>query len=338
MWHTADDRTAPRLTISAGNRPILADRLRPRIAWPTLAGFPARGPRSWGGRLRLVVPGLLRGAALACLVVGLARPQTVAGRTRLAGRGVAIVVALDQSSSMNTADFPDGPDAPPSTRLDAARRTFARFVTGRADDLIGLVVFANYPDLAAPPTLDHDFLRSAAAAVRPARPGDDGTNLGDAVVWSLDALRDASPAKKVLILLTDGRNSPAVARPADPVAAAEIARGLGVTVHTIAVGRAGASVLGVDPATGREVRTEVEGPDLDLLRRIAETGGGRAFQATDAGVLDAVFREIDALEKSPVRGEVRTRYREEYAPWAFAALGLIALDRWLAGGRSRLTP
>src|SRR5260370_8089476 len=39
--------------------------------------------------------------------------------------------------------------------------------------------------------------------------------------------------------------------------------------------------------------------------------------------------------KSPVRGEVRTRYRELYAIWAASALGLLAFDRWLSADRFR---
>src|SRR5437879_4519027 len=80
---------------------------RPRIAWPSLDGFPRRGAT---GLSRLApLPVLLRGLAIAALAVALARPQSVGGQTRIAGRGVAIVVALDHSSSMNTVDFPVDP-------------------------------------------------------------------------------------------------------------------------------------------------------------------------------------------------------------------------------------
>ena len=146
-----------------------------------------------GGRRRAVVvssvPYVVRGLAIAALAVAVARPQTVGGTTRIAGQGVAIVVAVDQSSSMSAADFPDGPGRPPVSRLEAARATLARFIAGRPDDLIGLVVFANYPDLACPPTLDHKFLLDSVNSVRPARPGDDGTNLGDALIWGVNALK-----------------------------------------------------------------------------------------------------------------------------------------------------
>lgn len=305
--------------------PWLLSRSRPRIVWPTLDGFRSVGRR--GAGLKAMLPFVIRGLAIACIAVALARPQRVAGRTRIAGQGVAIVVALDQSSSMNAADFPEEGALPPIARRDAARRTLARFVAGRPDDLIGLVVFANYPDLACPPTLDHEFLLDAVRSVRSARPGDDGTNLGDAIVWAIEALRASAPKKKVLVLLTDGRNSPAVPRPTDPLKAATIARELGITLHTIAIGSAGGLVTGVEPRTGLEVTTEMEGPDLPYLESLAKAGGGQAFHAANAGTLDRVFATIDVLEKSPVRGEVRTRYREDYAPWAAAALGLLLFDR-----------
>jgi Ca-activated chloride channel family protein len=316
--------------------PWLLARRRAKLAWPSLDGFQG------AGRLRAAVkaglPHVMKGLAIVCVVVALARPQTVGGRTRVAGQGVAIVVALDQSSSMTTPDFSTVPGGPALTRLDAAKETLARFVVGRPDDLVGLVVFANYPDVACPPTLDRAFLLDAVRAVRPARPGDDGTNIGHAMVRALEALRDAPARKKVLVLLTDGRNSPAVPRPVDPLEAADIARGLGVTVHTIAVGRGGTRVRTVDPVTKLGVTTEVEGPDLDLLRRLAAAGGGRSFVADDAGALGQVFADIDALEKSPVRGETWPRYREGYARWAAAAFGLLVLDRLLAAGPLRRLP
>jgi Ca-activated chloride channel family protein len=317
-------------------------RARPRLPWPTLDGFPRGGPA--GFRRVSFLPGLLRGIAIAAIVVALARPQSVGGRTRIAGQGVAIVVALDHSSSMNTVDFPATSEHGPRSvsRLEAARETFIRFVEGRPEDLVGLVVFANDPDLACPPTLDHWFLVEQTRAVRPAAPDEDGTNIGDAVAWSLDALRAVTPKKKVLVLLTDGRNSPARnigAPPLYPEAAAALASELGVTVHTIAVGNAGGLLRTREPVTRLDrVAGEVAGPDFALLERMAEAGRGRAFVAADARALERVFATIDILERSPVRGVVRTRYREEYTPWTCLALVCLAADRLLSAGRWRRLP
>jgi Ca-activated chloride channel family protein len=318
--------------------PIVRERWRGRVAWPRLAGFRRRdaGFSPWVYLHRL--PVLLRSLAIGALVVAQARPQSVGGVIRIAAKGVAIVAALDHSSSMNTVDFPADAETHLISRLDAARLTFSRFIEGRPDDLIGLVVFANYPDLACPPTLGHQFLMDVAAAVRSARPGDDGTNIGDALAWSLDAVRQTTPARKVLILLTDGNNQPAVPNPLDPMRAAELARDLGVTLHTIAIGRAGGVVHGTDARTDRPVVAETEGPNLPLLQALAEVTGGRSFVATDADALGDVFETISRLEKSQIQNEVRTRYDERFLPWAAAAIGLLALDRLLACGRLRRTP
>jgi len=316
--------------------PWLFERLRSRIAWPSLATFPARRRIGWVWLGAL--PAILRGLAIGSLAVALARPQTVGGVSRIAGKGVAIVVALDQSSSMNSVDFPADRGARLVPRLEAAKTTFAHFVRGRTDDSIGLVAFANYPDLTCPPTPDHTFLIDLVAALRPARPGDDGTNIGDAIALSLDALLVAPPKKKVLVLMTDGNNEPAVPEPLDPEQAAILARDLGVTMHTIAIGHRGGVVQGVEPDTQLPVIAEVAGPNLPLLERLAELTGGRSFVAADVDALAGVFDAINKLERSPIRGQILTRYDEHYASWAALALALLVLDSLLSLGRFRRLP
>ena len=316
--------------------PWIWGRRRPRIAWPSLGGF-GEGRSRWEGLLRASTL-TVKGAAIACLAVAMARPQWPGGRVRVAGRGVAIVALIDRSSSMKAVDFPA--EGGPISRLEAAKATLARFIQARADDLVGLVKFANYPDLAVAPTLDQAFLLDAVRSIRPAGQVDDGTNLGDAIAEGLGAIRGAPTMRKVIILLTDGRNAPAVQKPLDPVLAAEMARDLSVTLHTIAVGRPPGAKAGDEPKSERppSEAPEAEGPDLALLGRLAEVGRGRAFVAADADALDRVFREIDTLEKSPVAGTVRTLYRERYAPWAAAALALLAVDLVLGSGRLRRLP
>jgi len=316
--------------------PLLLERARPRIAWPSLDGFPRRRRIGWVW-LRLL-PALLCGMALGCLAVALARPQTVGGVTRIAGQGVAIVVALDQSSSMNAMDFPTDRGTRMISRLEAAKSTFTHFVEGRSDDLIGLVVFARYPELACPPILDHNFLIDSVESVHRARPDDDGTNIGAALAVGLDAVLVAPPKKKVLVLLTDGHNEPADPHALDPEEAAALARDLGVTLHTIAIGHLGGTPRGLDPLKDRPAGGEVEGPNLPLLEKLARLTGGRSFAASDADALKEIFQTIDALEKSPVRGQILTRYDEHYAVWAGLALSLLVFERFLRQGKLRRLP
>jgi Ca-activated chloride channel homolog len=239
---------------------------------------------------------------------------------------------------MSTKDFSTDRGTKTVSRLDAAKATFAQFVDGRPDDLIGLVAFANYPDPTCPPTVDHGFLKDLVAAVGPAGPVDNGTNIGDAMAVCIDWLLIAPPRKKVLVLLTDGNNEPAVPEPLDPEEAAILARKLGVIVHTIAIGHRGGVFQGVDPDTQLPVAAEITGPNLPLLQRLAELAGGRSFVAADTDSLAKVFDAINKLEKSPIRGQIPNRYDEQYAAWAAAALGLLVLDRLFSLGRLRRLP
>jgi Ca-activated chloride channel homolog len=317
--------------------PFLLERWRPRIGWPSFEGFASRRRPGWVW-LRWL-PAVLRGLAIAALSLALARPQTVGGVTRINGKGVAIVVALDQSSSMKTTDFPADRGTRTLSRLDAAKVTFEQFVAGRPDDLIGLVAFANYPDLVCPPTLAHGFVAETVAALRTARAGDDGTNIGDALAVGVGALVESSPRRKVLVLLTDGNNQPARAHFPNPEDAAILARDWGVIVHTIAIGRPGGGILrSIDRKTEQAAMTEVTGPNLELLETLARLTGGISRRAVDTDALDGIFREIDQLEKSEVRGQVLTRYDEHYAQWAGLALALLVVDRLLAQGRLRRLP
>ena len=248
---------------------------------------------------------------------------------------------------MKTADFPALGGNPPISRLNAARATLGRFLEARVEDLIGVVAFANLPETIAPPTLDRAFVWDAIQAVQPAGAGDDGTDLGGAIAWGLDLIRLAPTNRKVLILLTDGRHAPGSSEALAPTVAAEVARGLGITLHTVAIGRPPDPVRSAtDPAEPVGPPSPIppadpspgDGPDLALLRTLADRGGGRAFVATDSRSLEAIFDAIDTLETSLIQGTIQTVYRERFAPWVGGALALIAVDLLLRSGRLRRIP
>lgn len=317
--------------------PWIAARRRTRLAWPTLEGF--RRSSTVRSAVFRHVPSAMKSAAIACLAVALARPQTIGGQVRVAGKGVAIEVAIDRSSSMTTEDFPTPTGQ--LSRLKAAKNTLERFIAARTDDLIGIVAFANIPDRIVPPTLDHAFALDAVRSIGPARAGEGGTSLGLAIAMSLGELRTVKTPRKVVILMTDGRDSPSASesfKPVAPEAAARLAKRLGITLHTIAIGAPHGTPRNADPEKpGIDVMAD-SGPDLERLASLAALGGGRSFTATDAGELEAVFAALDSLEKSNVVGTIHTQYREGYPWWVAAAVLLLLLDRLLEAGPLRRLP
>src|SRR6266704_600383 len=98
----------------------------------------------------------LRWLALALFIIALARPQLGEGETKITASGIDIVIAIDLSGSMSSEDFELRGQR--VNRLMIAKDVLQKFITKRPNDRIGLVAFATDAYIAAPLTLDHDFL------------------------------------------------------------------------------------------------------------------------------------------------------------------------------------
>ncbi len=262
---------------------------------------------SWRVRI-LPLPRVLQVLALLLAVVALARP---ARREMLPLRteGIDILLCLDTSSSMTANDMDRR-----RTRLDVAKAAAAEFVRGRPEDRIGLVSFARYPDLRCPLTLDHDALAGILAGVTTvASDGpEDATGIGTAVARAAQVLQADERREGVVILLTDGDENVAVEGAPGEIApshAAQLCAALGARVYAVAVGALG--------------------PKLDgALQAMARKTGGEFHEARDASAVTAVYRQIDALEKT---GFEKPRYviEDRFLPFLAAAIALLLLGRLL---------
>ena len=263
-------------------------------------------------------PFVLRMAALATLVVALARPQSTEQNTRTNTDGIDIMLALDVSGSMLARDF--RPD-----RLEAAKEVAGSFISDRYGDRIGLVVFAGEAFTQSPLTADQSTLLTLLGRVRSGLI-EDGTAIGNGLATAINRLRESDAKSKVIILLTDGVNNRGEIA---PQTAAEIAKAQGIRVYTIGVGTEGmAPYPAVDiygTPTGGTVMAKVE-IDEKTLRSIAEQTGGQYFRATDKAKLKAIYDQINQLEKSKVEVTEHVTYHEQFLLWALAGLGLLVLE------------
>jgi Ca-activated chloride channel family protein len=253
------------------------------------------------GRWRVLLP-ILRTLAMVLLVVALARPQALGVPMVATSDAIDVMFVLDVSSSMASQDFER------STRLDAARTVIGRFIDGRAGDRLGLITFARQATLLCPITIDHDVLRYQLQAANLAEGRDDGTAIGLAVASAVNHLRRSPARSRVVILVTDGENNRSTI---EPETGAEIARALGVVVHTIGVGRAAKQDTG---ATAHE------------LEAIATIANGTFHRAPDPETLRQVFSLLDRLERSPVATRLHTRVEELFVWLVALALLLFASE------------
>lgn len=314
----------------------LATRERGAISFPTLRGV-AHAPSSLKIRLRQS-PAWLITASLLCLIVALSGPRTGDEQTRVKTEGIAIMLVVDRSGSMDARDFVSGDYS--VNRLDAVKQVLSAFVLGgdktpgRADDLIGLVAFGTYADSMSPLTLDHANLVSIVNDLDVAADqSESATAVGEGLGLAVERLRAHAAKSKVVVLLTDGVNN---AGALEPSQAAELARQHHIKVYTVGAGSTGMAPIPVRMRNGQTVlRPQPMQMDSRTLKRIAAATEGRYFHARDADGLAEVYAEIDALERSEINDVKYLQYREHYVGWVLAAFGLLALAQllhstWLA--------
>jgi Ca-activated chloride channel family protein len=297
-----------------------------RVVFSSLRLLPAR--RTWRARTSFI-PGALIALSAVGLAVALAGPRVPDRRGNVRREGIAIMMVVDVSGSMQALDLSTPQDE--RTRLDAVVDVFADFVLGkeglpgRPNDAIGLVSFAGYADTRSPLTLDHDNLVAIARSLEIVRDRqEDGTALGDGLGLAVERLRESKARSRVAILLTDGVSNAGTDAPLD---SAKLAKKLGIKVYTVGAGTNGLAPVRIeDPTTGRSyLRQTMVEIDEETLRAIADETGGAYFRATDGDGLREVYARIDRLERSELQGAKWRQYREEFAPPLAFALLLAAL-------------
>src|SRR5512137_379331 len=238
----------------------------------------------------------LRWLTLALLIVALAQPRLTQSETKVTASGVDIAVALDMSGSMASEDFEVGRQR--LNRLAMAKEVLKKFIDKRPSDRIGIVAFATQAFIASPLTLDHEFLLQNLARLQLGTISDKSTAIGSALSTAINRLRELKSKSKIVILMTDGQNN---AGKVSPLTVAEAAQKLGVKVYTIGVGTRGEAPMprGRNPFTGQVVyqMTPVD-IDEDTLQKIANMTGGKYYRADNAQRFQAIYAEIDKLEKT----------------------------------------
>jgi Ca-activated chloride channel family protein len=272
------------------------------------------------------LPERLRGGAAFALVIALAGPRTGTSIVDMDAEGIAIVIALDISSSMLAEDFA------PNNRLEVAQENVKAFVRGREYDRIGLVAFAGEALTQVPITVDYPVIYASVDQLR-AGTGllEDGTAIGTAIATGANRLRRAPGESRVMILMTDGENNRGEI---DPLTAARAAAAYGIKIYTIGIGTEGVAPIPV--ASGPQGVQYANLPvhiDDALLTQIADATGGRYFRATTAEALDSVYTEIDKLEKSEVSVRRYTEYTPQYLPLILLASMLVTVEWVLRASR-----
>jgi Ca-activated chloride channel family protein len=246
------------------------------------------------------LPAALALAALAALVLALAKPQTTVA---VPIERASIMLVTDHSRSMLATDVDPN-------RLSAAQRAARTFLDQLPKPVrVGAVAFSDSPDAVQAPSNDHE----GARRIVDGQVADGATATGDALQVAIDALRrDRQNGKRppsAIVLLSDGKTTVGP----DPVTIARTAGQLKIRIYTVALGTRDATVPNPNPfGTPLSVA-----PDPETLRRISEVSGGRAFTAEDDEQLSSIYKTLGS--------QLGTRKQKKEATASFAIGGLVLL-------------
>jgi len=253
-------------------------------------------------RWRRHVPMLVMALALAVLIAAAARPQRSVAVPITNG---AIMLANDVSGSMNATDV-----AP--SRLGAAENAAKSFLAKVPSTVqVGLIEFARTPTLLQSPTTDHALTKAAFTQLKTSG----GTAVGVTILTAMNELRSlplihGKRPPGAIVLISDGASNVGT----DPLAAARQARADHIPIYTVAVGTPNGTIQ-----FKRGSRTVVAPVPVSpqQLGQIAQASGGRAFTASNAAGLSAVYAHLAAqLGRKHVNHEITA---------SFAGGGLVLL-------------
>ena len=310
-------------------RRVMKERSLPGLAFSDLSE-PSQAGRSLRQHF-IQLPFILRLLALALLITGLARPQQGIEKIEQISHGIAIEIVVDRSSSMEEAFVYQGRRM---NRLEAVKLAFHDFVmgngkelSGRPNDLVGMVAFARFAETVCPLTLAHGAVEGFVKQLRlvsRAERHEDGTAIGDGLALAAARLKDASEESKgkdgyqikskIIILLTDGVHN---SGQHTPMQAAALAKEWGIKIYTIGIGE----------ARKRSFFSLGRGADVDVktLTALAQETGGQFWLAGNGKALAEIYQTIDELEKSEIESIRYMDYKEHFSVFVLTGLALLAL-------------
>jgi len=228
---------------------------------------------------------LLYGLCWGMLVVALARPQLIEPPVERVLPTRDVLLLVDLSGSMETNDFINK-DNEQVNRLDAVKEVLNDFLSERAGDRVGLIVFGNSAFVQVPFTQDLEACRTLLSELQ-VRMAGPKTALGDAIGLGINLFKNSDVKARLMLALTDGNDTGSRIPPTE---AAKIASDNDITIHVIAIG---------DPAAVGEEKL-----DEATLKSVGSTTGGNYFHAGDQLQLQEIYQEIDKLEVQEVQKEI----------------------------------
>lgn len=274
---------------------------------------------------------LILGVLIFCFL-SLARPQWGYQLQEIKRKGVDILLVVDVSRSMLTADVKPN-------RLERTKLAIRDLLKRLKGDRIGLMSFAGDAFLTCPLTVDYGGFVLSLQDLDVHSVPRGGTNLSAAIRKAMQEYETTGNKYKAIVIITDGDNLEE-----DPMPEVQKAKDKGIKIFTIGVGTQEGELIRVPNDKGEmDFLKDNQGNFVksrlneDLLQKIAlETGGVYVRASGSQFGLDLIYdREITKFEKQEYQSRTERRYFERFQIPLAVALILLLVE-WLVPARRKV--
>ncbi len=282
--------------------------------------------------LKLRTKFILFSIAITALIIGIANPQIGSKMEEVKREGVDLMIAIDLSNSMLAEDLQPN-------RLMRAKQSISKLIDRLDGDRIGLIVFAGDAFVQLPITTDYSAAKLFLSTINTSIVPTQGTAIGKAIELSIKSFDLKNDQSKAIIVITDGEN-----HEDDAIKKAEEAEELGIFVHTIGMGSAEGGPIPIKNRYGsvtsyqkdKEGNTIITVLNEEMLKQIAQAGGGSYIHAnsTQSG-LNALFKEINKMEKKEIGSKVFTDYKDRFQWFIGLTIILLIIEIMIKGRKNK---
>jgi len=268
-------------------------------------------------------------AALALLIVMLARPQMGTKISHEKRNGIETIIAMDISNSMLAEDV-----AP--SRLDRAKMMVENLVDHFTNDKIGLIVFAGDAFVQLPITSDYVSAKMFLQNIDPSMIATQGTDIARAVEMATHSFTQEKGIGKAIIVITDGEDHEGSA-----LEAAQAARKQGINVYMLGIGSPEGAPIPIGNGsylTDNGGNTVMSALNEDMCRQLAQAGGGTYIHVdNNSQAQSQLDAELDKLEKKETASTIYSDFDEQFQAVGILALLLLIAEVCLLESKNPLT-
>ena len=263
-------------------------------------------------KYRPTVKFVLMLAALALLIVMVARPQMGSKVSHDKRNGIETMICLDISNSMLAEDV-----AP--SRLDKSKMLIENLVDNFSNDKIGLIVFAGDAFVQLPITSDYVSAKMFLQNISPSMIQTQGTNIAQAISLASKSFTQQENIGRAIIVITDGENHEVGAQDA-----ALMANKKGINVFILGIGNAKGAPIPMGNGsylTDNAGNTVMTALNEQMCRELAQAGKGQYIHVDNTSDVEkALNDDLAKLQKGDMTSVIYSAYDEQ-----FQAVGILII-------------